>query len=63
MRQKNPPVIVIKKSRKLPDVEVVFTPEPNLEIIHCPKSYAKNCKPQLTAKPRAKIQFNQEWRT
>ena len=63
MRQKTPPVVVIKKSRKLPDVEVVFTPEPSLEIIHCPKNYANDYKPEPTAKPRAKIQFNQEWRT
>lgn len=56
------PIIVIKKSRKIPEIEVVFTPDVEMKIIHCEKGYARGIHPEPTAKRKAKIKYSESWK-
>lgn len=60
--KKKPPIVFIKKSRKIPQIEVVFTPEVEMKIVRCPKSYAKGAEPSPTVKRKSKIKYEQSWR-
>lgn len=61
---KKPFVIEYKKSRKISyEIDVVFTPEPKIELIQkIPAGYAIGISPEPTAKRKSKIDYNNSWR-
>lgn len=53
MKQKTPPIVVIKKKPKIPkELLVYFTPETKVELIKT--GYARGISPEPTVKPHGK---------